>query len=289
MEYSNPEIPEGINTSKQHPLKDFFILTAGVLGGIILIVIVISQSVEHLAIYIPFSIEQKLLSGIDLTLEDEQETSPEIQEYIDQLTAKLLPNMDMPEDITVNVKYIDSPVQNAFATVGGHISIYRGLVNLLPSENALAMVIAHEIAHIKHRDPIVAMGRGVAIGLFLAAITGSSTDRYVGSVINETGTLTVLGFNRKQERLADASALQALENTYGHVAGADTLFKTFQKLEQEEHMNKVPEFFSTHPLSDKRIREIQQLASKNNWSTEGEPVPLPPYIINQDQSDLTNH
>ena len=38
MDYSNPEIPEGINTSKQHPLKDFFILSIGVLGSIAIFV-----------------------------------------------------------------------------------------------------------------------------------------------------------------------------------------------------------------------------------------------------------
>ena len=279
MEYSNPEIPEGINTSKEHPLKDFLILTAGVLGGIVLIALIINLSVEYLAIYIPFSIEQQLLSSADIDeANEEQESTKKTQQYIDQLTAQLLPHMNIPEDMTVNVQYVDSPVQNAFATIGGHISIYRGLIELLPNENALAMVIAHEIAHIKHRDPIVALGRGVAIGLFLSAITGSSTDRYVGSIINDTGTLTVLGFNRKQERHADADALQALAKTYGHVAGADALFHAFQKLDEQEQKNIVPEFFSTHPLSERRINAIYETAEINNWSIDAETVKLPDFI-----------
>ena len=61
--------------------------------------------------------------------------------------------------------YDASDTVNAFATLGGHVVIYRGLLEKLPNENVVAMVVAHEIAHIKHRDPVAALGRGVAITL----------------------------------------------------------------------------------------------------------------------------
>jgi len=277
MKYRNPEIPEGINTSKQHPLKDFFILTGGVLGGIALCAFLLSLFVEHLAIYIPFSIEQQIMQNIDI--DDVENSSSEIQIYLDELSNNLLPYIDLPKDITIKINYIDEPIENAFATLGGHISIYRGLIELLPNENALAMVVAHEIAHIRQRDPVIALGRGVVVGLFLTAIAGTSTDRFVSNVITDTGTLTVLDFNRKQERHADEIALKALAGYYGHVNGADTLFKKFLKIESQ-HDNHTPEFFSTHPLSDNRIREIQKQANKNNWPLEGNTVALPSFITN---------
>ena len=87
-------------------------------------------------------------------------------------------------------------------------------------ENALAMVIAHEMAHIKHRHPVMALGRGVVIGLFLASLSGFNGDRVVGRIVNNTGMLTLLKFNRDQEREADRTALAAVAGNYGHVAGA---------------------------------------------------------------------
>ena len=61
MDYSNPEIPEGINTSKDNPLKEFFVLTIGVFGAIVLVVTILSLLAEKLAIYVPFSLEQQLI------------------------------------------------------------------------------------------------------------------------------------------------------------------------------------------------------------------------------------
>jgi len=275
MEYSNPEIPEGINTSKQHPLKDFFILTGGVLGGIALCAFLLSLIVEHLAHYIPFSVEQQIMQNIDIA--DVENSNSEMQSYLDELSNNLLPHIDLPKDITINVHYIDEPIENAFATLGGHISIYRGLIELLPNENALAMVVAHEIAHIKQRDPVVALGRGIVVGLFLTAIAGTSTDRFVSSVITDTGTLTVLGFNRNQERRADEIALKALAGYYGHVNGADTLFKEFLKTENKFKIH-TPEFFSTHPLSEDRITKLHETALMSGWALDGKTTDLPSLI-----------
>ena len=277
MDYSNPEIPEGINTSKQHPLKDFFILSIGVLGSIALCAFLLGLFAERLALHIPFSVEHELLKSIEF--EDSGKNNAEVQDYLNELTSELLPRIDLAEDITVQVTYVDDSIENAFASLGGQILIYRGLIELLPNENALAMVIAHEIAHIQQRDPIVALGRGVVVGLFLTAIIGSSADRFVSSVVSDTGTLTVLGFNRKQEQRADEIALKAIAEYYGHVNGADELFKAFLKLEGK-FGSLTPEFFSTHPLSDDRIKEIKLQADKNNWPTKGPTVALPDFITN---------
>lgn len=64
----------------------------------------------------------------------------------------------LPASIKVTVHYIDEPVINAFATIGGHVFIYRGLIDAITSENGLSMVLAHEIAHINNRHPIAALG-----------------------------------------------------------------------------------------------------------------------------------
>jgi predicted Zn-dependent protease len=269
MQYSNPEIPEGINTTKEHPLKEFAILGGGIIGIIVLVVLTLSLLAELLAPRIPFSMEQELAAKfIDKTEIDSNE-----ELYIQSLADKLGRQMILPEDMSVTLHYVDDDVQNAFATLGGHIYIHRGLLEIMPNENALSMVIAHEIAHVLHRHPVIAMGRGVVIGLFLAAITGVSGDRFVGGLVNNAGVITVLGFSREQEREADQTALAAVEKHYGHVNGASDLFKAMLQLEENQILQ-APQFVNTHPLSTERITTIEQYAAENSWSIDAKTTPL---------------
>ena len=275
MEYSNPEIPEGINTTREHPLKEFFILVVGVLATITLAVTILSVMAEKLVIYIPFSVEKELLAGKNIY---SNEKNTKIVNYLQNLSDKLTPFMDLPEDMSITVHYLDQDVKNAYATLGGNIYIYRGLIKLLPNENALSTVLAHEIAHIKYRHPIIAMGRGVVIGLLLATVAGISGDRFVGQIVNDAGIVTLLTFNRKQEQQADAEALRAVNDYYGHIGGSKDLFTLFLKLEKKYPVH-PPEFLSTHPLSEKRIANIDQLSLDNNWNTSGKLTPIPGNIL----------
>lgn len=270
MDYSNPEIPEGINTSEEHPLKEFAILTGGVLGGIFLVAVILTLLAETLAPYIPFSMEKELAQKFIAAPESGNET----QAYLQDLADELMENMDIPKDMSVTVHYVEDNVENAFATMGGHVFIHRGLLDMIPNENALAMVLAHEVAHVQHRHPLMAMGRGVVLGLLLAATAGMSGDRFVGGIISDTGAVAALSFNRKQESEADLTALAALEKHYGHVAGADDLFKTLIKI-RDKHGISMPQFLSTHPLSEDRIKNIHDHAVEQGWQLQGGLLELP--------------
>jgi predicted Zn-dependent protease len=285
MEYTNPEIPAGINTTRTHPLKEFTILAGGVLGVIIIAVLVLSLLAEKLAVYVPFSVEQQLLPAVFLNTEQSPGTDTEINTYLQELSSQLAERMAIPEEMTMTIHYVDDEVENAFATVGGHIFIHSGLVELLPHENALSMVLAHEMAHVLHRHPIIAMGRGVVIGLLLSAISGLSADHFTGEVISSTGIITMLGFSREQEREADETALAVVADYYGHTAGSDDLFKTFLRLEEKYAAGKI-QFLSTHPLSDNRIQAINQYATAHGWQTDGLLKQLPDVINNiHDKTD----
>jgi predicted Zn-dependent protease len=270
MEYSNPEIPEGINTTKEHPLIEFAILSVGIIGGIILVVLTLSLLAEALAPRIPFSMEQDLAAKFI----DEAATGSETERYLQSLVGQISQQMTLPEEMQITLHYVDDEVENAFATLGGHIYIHRGLLEIMPNENALSMVIAHEIAHVQHRHPVIAMGRGVVIGLFLAAITGMNGDRFVGGIVNKAGMITVLGFSREQEREADHTALAAVQKHYGHVNGASDLFKALLNIE-ESSLLQVPQFLNTHPLNTDRIEALEQYAQENGWSIDALTIALP--------------
>jgi predicted Zn-dependent protease len=241
----------------------------------VLLVALISFAAERLARYIPFSYEQSITERF---AEHDDAGHGQVRQRLQALADELSAVMDLPDDMSIHVHYVDEDTVNAFATLGGHIVIYRGLLEATPTENALAMVVAHEIAHVKHRDPVVALGRTVLIGTALAVFTGVSGNDMAGRVLGDAGLLTSLHFSREQESEADHEALSALAQRYGHVGGATFIFEKFLADENKSGY-KMPALFGTHPTNLERIEQIRRWGTEHGWPDTGATTPLP---------DLTN-
>jgi len=270
LEYSNPDIPEGINVSPQHPLREFFLLTIGVITVIVIVLAAFALAGERVAALIPFATEQSLVEHYTLPNPDDDE----IRAYLDHIGERLVSIMDLPEGMTVSIHYVDGNIVNAYASLGGNIIIYRGLLQRLPSENALAMVLAHEIAHVRERHPVMSLGRGLGVSLALSVLIGAGANDLVAQVLGESGLLTLLTFSRHQERAADRLALHAVASMYGHVSGAEDLF---QQLLEQEHGAPF-EFLRSHPLNQARIDTLRRRAEEHAWSSVQTPRALPEHI-----------
>ncbi|MBI5041380.1 MAG: M48 family metallopeptidase [Gammaproteobacteria bacterium] len=274
MQYENPEIPEGINVTPEHHLKEFAVLVGGALALILAIVLLLGWLAESIAAHIPFSYEQEIAGdlGGDTPVDA---TQVAIERALQTLADGLVAHMQLPSEMRIHVHYVDdADTVNAFATLGGNVIVFRGLLEQMPSENALAMVMAHEITHVQHRDPIVSLGRGVVVGLALAAIAGVSGGDLTDSVFGSAGTLTALSFNRAQESAADASAVATLAAYYGHVNGAAAVFDLFARLEAEQPLQ-PPAFMASHPDSGDRSTSIAAQAHAHGWPLTGELTPVP--------------
>ena len=277
MVYENRLPPEGINVSQEHPLKEFFILTVGLGAIVVILALLLSMLASYLVRFIPFETEQRLServfqsSRVALPVLDDHQKR--IQVYLQTLADNLSQAQHLPAGMVVSVHYIDDERVNAFATLGGHIVMFRGLLEKLPHENALAMVMAHEIAHIKHRDPLVAVGRGLTVALALSSIAGFADSAITQQLFGQVGLITGLTFNRDQEREADKEALDTLKQYYGHVLGAHSLFEVLQS---ESADSVVPVFLSTHPFTDERVAAVK--AYGEGLAAEGGLTDLPDYL-----------
>ncbi len=274
-EYKQVQPPEGINTSKEHPLKEFGLLLAGVLLIVVVAIVSLSYAAHLLAPFIPFSAEQKMADMFSSQLKDEPIASQdaEVTRYLQSLADRLAKAEELPATMPITVHYIDAETVNAFATLGGHVFFFRGLLENIPNENVLAMVMAHEIAHVKYRHPIKSLGRAVITGTAIAVVSSAAGGNIIADVLGETGLLTALKFSREQEQKSDKTALQALAHVYGHVEGANTLFDVLEQAHQGARQ--APEFFSSHPHTDNRIENIAAMAKMHNWPTRGDITPLP--------------
>jgi Zn-dependent protease with chaperone function len=268
-EYSNPEVPHEVNVSEKTPLRDFARLSL----GLCLITVAVTASVYFAARWwaplIPFHYETALTGAM---LDDDApapgcraEGVRALQALVDGLAAK----MALPAGMTVRAHFSGDGNPNAFATLGGNIFVNKGLLARLRSENALAMVLAHEIGHVKHRDPIISLGGGVAVAvLFSVALGGTDGGALAGWAMG----LTQMSFSRAQEERADAEALAALRAYYGQTNGADEFFAWI--VEQYPRMSRLPAFVGTHPTPPARLQNI-----RGSFSPEARPLtPLPPGI-----------
>lgn len=253
MQYTNPQIPEGINTSQNHPLKEFFILTGGVIAIVFVSFYLLIVTLDFLADKIPFAWEQSIPVGALL----DNETS-DVPPYLENLTQQVAVDMDLPDGMQVTLHYVNSETVNAFATLGGHMVLHRGLLEKLRSEDELVMVIAHEVAHLKYRHPISSASHSLLAMMLLSLLT-SSADDVLNRLVGSSSLLTLMKFSRDYEHHADAAAVDVLLARYGHAQGAVELFNVFRA----QHGGSEPlEFLNTHPLTERRIQRALSLAEE---------------------------
>lgn len=278
-EFENRTIPEGVNVSETPPLREFAVLMGGMGALVIAIVLAVAFLGGKVARHVSFAHEKAVAAELGKHLPARPTTTLGQQrtEYLQGLADRLSARMALPPEMQVTVHYAGDKTINAMATLGGHIVVYQGLLDHLPNENALAFVLAHEIAHVQHRHPIVAMGRGFSVLLLLSAMGGIS-DGTLGNWVGELGMLPVLSFNREQESEADTSALEAVYRVYGHVGDADALFAYMASQRDEP-----PAMLSTHPADQARILAVRRFAETHAPTVKSPATtPLPDFMKTAD-------
>ncbi len=278
MQYQNRQPDESVNYSTEHPLKEFAWLVFGLLGVIAVGAALLGFFAGEIASRLPFSLEKDYAKSIAQHWQDKPRdaAAEAARTELRAIAAKLAPAMQLPPDMEIVVHYSPDSVTNAFATLGGNVVFYRGLIEKFDSEDAVAMVMAHEIAHAKLRHPAASLGRGIAVGLTLSLISVGVGEGVAGSAMQTAGVLPLLKYSRDQESNADKEALAALVAVYGHVGGARDTFNAFAKLTAPS--GSPVSFLRTHPLTSERIAAIERMATERGWKLDGERRPLPPAL-----------
>jgi predicted Zn-dependent protease len=261
-----PRAPrEGINVSRQHPLHEAALLVAGLVGVLVLAGVAITLGVDLAVGLIPPDFESRAFQAFapgeadaDAPVAARVRTA---QRILDSL-ARRWP--DAP--YTFRVRLLDDEMLNAAALPGGWVLVTRGLLETAGSENELAFVLGHELGHFHGRHHLRRLGRQAVYGLALAAVLGRSGGaQSLGSL---TGELTSRGFDRGQEREADAFGLELIAAEYGHAAGSTAFFERIDSLGGPD-LERFVAYFSTHPGGRERVEEIERLATAAHVSLTG--------------------
>lgn len=264
----NPRLPDNINNSHESPLVDFLLMATGLLAFIVFISFAIGWSATWLGPTIPFEWEPDIALGQDdLTAEDLK-----VQAYLTQLTQRLSSHAE--QAYPVKVHWLPQiPDTNAFATSGGHIHVTRGLLESITSENGLAMVLAHEYAHIELRHPVVLMLEQLGHTILYTSL--GLGDSGAGSLAQNTGFVSLMSFSRDMERNADNRAIELLEKEYGHTNGASELFHNLLEKEAPNsvYLEHFQGWWQSHPATLERIENIEQQKKDGKFNQQLRPLP----------------
>ena len=225
---------------------------------------------DVLGAYIPYPWERAIAGPFVAGIAKQKKGDPETWARLDSLAARLSAAMNLPDGMKIKVHFVHDNKINAFATLGGNVIILDGLVARMPNENALAMVVAHEIAHVKHRDVITAISAGLMFAAVAAVVLGDAG--WAEEIISGEGLLTTLHFSRKREKSADEEALSALVKVYGHTGGFEEVFRVLDHASKGQ--KRPPALLSTHPRIESRIANLNKIAERNGWPVSGPMTPL---------------
>lgn len=168
------------------------------------------------------------------------------------------------------IKIINDPnTLNAFATPGGYIYVYSGLIKFLGDEDHFAGVLAHEIAHADKRHSVQQLQRQYGIAILLSVALGNNPNTLQQIAAQLAGTLTGLKFSRDAETEADNTSVRYLGGTNYYACDGAAGF--FIKMNQQAEQGNPPEFLSTHPDPENRVQNIQQQAQQQACKTTTAP------------------
>ena len=205
--------------------------------------------------------EQEAQLGLQVHQELQKEqvkfsTNQTVIAYVDGIARRMIPapDRDRPK-VGWKLFVIDEgKTANAFATPGGRIYVYSGLLLAARNEAEVAGVIGHEMGHVvaRHtaRQLVAAKGFETAVAMAL----GKDPNDVVALTAALAGKGGMLAYGREMEREADDLGVK-----YAAAAGynPDALATFFEMLASKGDVPELLQFLSTHPASSERVRNIR--------------------------------
>lgn len=171
---------------------------------------------------------------------------------------------------------IDESTVNAFCMPGGKVAVYTGILKVTQNEDALAVVMGHEIAHAlaKHGNERMSQSLLATMGLVSLDVAMSQKPSETRAlVLAAAGVATQAGvllpFSRKHESEADEIGLYLMAMAGYNPKEAAPFWSRMAA----SGGGQMPEFLSTHPDPDKRSQRLKELVPKAQEYVKKYPVP----------------
>lgn len=199
-------------------------------------------------------------------------TDPEINAMIRRVGERIAAAANKPNYEWEFAVIKDDKIANAFALPGGKVAFFTGILKHTQNEAGVATVMGHEVTHALYRHGVERISRGLLeqigqFGLIAGAATGAVNPAVLQGVLSAYGVGVSLPFNRTQETEADFIGLKLMAQA-GYDPHEAVAFWERMSGCPREYIGKlcfrsgaaVPEFFSTHPSEETRIKNLEKWA-----------------------------
>lgn len=230
--------------------------TAAAASLIVCALVLVPRLADRLGPLIPRRIEQRIGDAIDpqirALIDSRACTDPAGKAALATLSARVGTAAALS---MVRVDVVRSRIANAVTLPGGHIYLFRGLIDQATDADELAGVLAHEMSHLVHRDPIRKVleigGTSFLFGLLLGDVTGAGTVVVLARALNDSA------YSRKIEASADAFTVSMLGRL-----GRPTqpMADLLQRIDGDGHRTFGP-LLQDHPATARRAAAIRATGS----------------------------
>ncbi len=197
-------------------------------------------------------------------------TDPLVYDYLSSIIYRLVPYASL-QNTDLTLALIDDPAINAFAVPGGVVGVNGGLFLNANTEQQFASVLAHELAHLSQRHfarrleqqktsaPLTLAG--MIAGIVLSAVTQSDIGIAAIAGTQALAVQNMLAYSRANEQEADRIGLDILASAGMDPRGMPEMFEIMMRQNRLQG-NQVPEYLSTHPLTQSRVADTRNRAEQ---------------------------
>lgn len=189
---------------------------------------------------------------------------------VDSTKTKLLNDFakELKLQNTKKLKFIvvKSNEINAFALPNGSIVVFTGILKEMKNYDELVGLLGHEASHVNNRHSMKMLCRSLSGYLFISVILGDANG-IMATIGDNVNSLQSLSFSREFEHQADADGFKILLENKVNPQGMANLFKRLQ----QQHSYTIPEFLSSHPVTENRIDFINTMIKNKKFRTIAHP------------------
>ncbi len=211
-----------------------------------------------------FGVEEEIRIGSDIAAELEAEHGlyhhRSWNGSIDRMGNELAAVSARP-DLPYTFRILDDDQINALAVPGGFIYVYRGLFDAIDTNDELAAVLAHEVAHVANRHGMNQLERNLIVslglGLVLRLVFGADGQSLLWDLASGLGMdLLIKGYSRENEFDADRTGIHLMQRAGYDPRGMISFLEKLQRMEARQP-SRLAVWFSTHPPTHERIDAIE--------------------------------
>lgn len=246
-----PRLPEErANVTPGSTLSELALLLVGGIAALALLLWLAGFAADALASRIPPARERAMFAAVADQVRLE---AGDDRDRLEPLLDRLAPAPPRPA-----LGVLEAPELNALALPGRAILVTRGLLDEV-DDDELAFVLAHELAHLDHRDNLRGLGRGLVLAAALSLLgldSGASPADLAGLV----SRVSLTRYSRGRELAADAAAVRRLLARGAPGSDATAALRLLERLSTREgRADRRLAWLATHPLGDERIAAVRAL------------------------------